>query len=104
MKFPKDIMQELAYMEVGEKFDFDGKEIEIKVMESTGNSRWSQHFYMVFAYDNRFFCSNFSKGATEYQDEAAYEYEKGDIDCDQVFPHKVETIEYRLATGETVAS
>lgn len=46
-------------------------------------SRWSVHHEIVFQYDNKFYKTYYSVGATEQQDESAWEYDD-DIECFEV--------------------
>jgi hypothetical protein len=46
-------------------------------------SRWSIHHSIIFAYDNKFYRTWYSEGATECQDESPWEYDN-DIECVQV--------------------
>lgn len=95
MNFSKDIMQELAYLEVSESLATDGKEYKLVQKEHVGSGRWSQQYSIVFEHDGKFYESYFTKGSTEYQDESPYEYDGEEIDCSEVFPVEVMTIEYR---------
>ena len=56
------------------------------VNEISGKSRWSVHFHRVVRYEGRFFRANYSVGATESQDQSAYEYDPEEIECVEVFP------------------
>lgn len=51
-----------------------------------GSSRWSLKYERVFTHDGRFYMTTYSVGATEHQDEQAYEYEPDEIECPEVFP------------------
>jgi hypothetical protein len=60
------------------------KTIHNKVVDT---SRWSIHYEIIVERlsDNKYFKSNYSVGATEYQDERPYEYEKYAV-FKEVFP------------------
>jgi hypothetical protein len=60
-----------------------------------GHSRWSVHHEVVFRHDNKFYMTTYSIGATESQDESPYDYSPDEIECPEVFPVEIITIEYR---------
>lgn len=49
----------------------------------TGTSRWSTHHEIIFSYDNKFWKTYYSIGATEYQEESPWEYQK-EVECKEV--------------------
>lgn len=49
----------------------------------TDTSRWSVHHEIIFAYNDKFWRTDYSVGATEQQDECAWEYEE-EVDCIEV--------------------
>lgn len=51
--------------------------------EITDTSRWSVHHRIVFEYEGKFYEAYYSEGATEMQDESAWEYED-EVECDEV--------------------
>lgn len=55
------------------------------VLEDTliGSGRWSVHHRIVFKYQDKFYQTTYSVGATEYQNEGPWEYED-DIECQEV--------------------
>lgn len=55
----------------------------------TSTSRWSIYHEIIFAYNGKFYKTNYSEGATEQQDESAWEYED-EIECTEV--HIVEKL------------
>lgn len=61
-------MLELLYGGEVEGFELVSDEI-------TGNSRWSIHHEMIFKHDGKIYSADYSKGATEQQDESPWEYE-----------------------------
>lgn len=57
------------------------------------HSRWSIGYEKVFKYEGKFYITYYSRGATEYQDEAPYEYDGEEIECVEVVPvEKVVTV------------
>ena len=86
MKFSKEDLIDLAYEDAPEGY----KIIETKMM---GASRWSIIYSQVFKYEGKFYCTSWSEGATELQEETPYEYEKDMIELPEVFPvEKVITV------------
>lgn len=88
MKFPKIDLKELIYG------SFDGYEVveEPKIYDT---SRWSNWYSMVFKYNDKFYQTSYSVGATESQDESPYEYDDDEIDCIEVEPYEEIVIKYR---------
>ena len=80
-KFTKEYLQEMLYE----------KPVE-EVITST--SRWSIHYRRVFKYNDTFYETFYSRGATENQDEHPYEYADVEIECDEVVPIQVTRTEY----------
>lgn len=78
MKFKKEFMIDLVY---GELEDEDASIVEDKIIET---SRWSVIHKIVFKFNDKFYESNYSIGATEMQDEGPYEYSKNEIECPEV--------------------
>jgi hypothetical protein len=74
MKFSKEYMQEEA---------FDNC-VEDKII---GKSRWSVNHEMAFKHEGKFYRTSYSCGATEYQEEAPFEYADDEVECEEV--HKV---------------
>jgi hypothetical protein len=54
----------------------------------TGTSRWSTHHRLVFKAkeSGKFYEANYSRGATESQDESPFEYEPDLVECAEVRP------------------
>ena len=46
-------------------------------------SRWSVHHEIIFAYNGKFYKTNYTVGATEMQDESPWEYLEN-VDCVEV--------------------
>lgn len=74
MKFSKEFLR-----------DHDGKTIYNRV---TGTSRWSIDYERVFEHEGKYYLTTYSVGATEQQDERAYEYDPDEIECVEVFPQE----------------
>lgn len=51
------------------------------------NTRWSIVFEIVFEYEGKFWKTWYSEGATEYQDERPWEFEK-EVKCYEVYKAK----------------
>ena len=90
MKFSRKFLQNLAYEEHDEAIV---KLIEDEVCD---HSRWSVIHSMIFKVlaTGKYYCTSYSVGATEYQDEGAYEYSSAEIECTEVIPKKIEVIQY----------
>lgn len=58
------------------------------------NSRWSIRSELIFKFENKFYHTCYSRGATEQQDESPWEYDGEDIECLEVKPVETTTIEY----------
>lgn len=58
------------------------------------NSRWSIRSELIFKFENKFYSTCYSRGATEQQDESPWECDGEDIECLEVKPVEVTTIEY----------
>lgn len=73
-----------------------------KIMENLleDHSRWGLQYCMVFKYEDKYYRTHYSRGATEYQDESPYEYEAKVVPCTLVEPKEVVRIEYVPVTTE----
>lgn len=74
MKFAKEFLQQLD----------DEPTAEIVEDIITDNSRWSIHHRRVFKFEDKFYLTHYSVGATEMQDEQPYEYDSDEIECPEV--------------------
>lgn len=83
MKFTKTSLKERYY---------DQDYVQHKLI---GYGRWSLHYYGVFEHDGKFYSTTYSQGATESQDEHAYDYEPDEIECPEVKPVEVLTLVYQ---------
>lgn len=54
--------------------------------EITEHGRWRILHHRVFEWEGKFYCANYTVGATEYQEESPYEYEKDEVDCPEMRP------------------
>jgi hypothetical protein len=86
-KFPKKDLIELLY---GGKVD-DLKLIQDEIVD---NSRWSIIHSMVFEHSGVLYQTDYSVGATEQQNESAFEYDDDEIDCVVVKGVETVVIEY----------
>lgn len=93
MLFKKEFLRELAY---------DGGNDSAIVIEDkiVGQRRWSTDHRLVFKFEDKFYKTTYSCGSTECQDESPYEYEDDEIECPEVVPVEIPTIEYRQAGEE----
>ena len=86
-KFKTETLRELIWEE-----EFDGfKLIETEMFDT---SRWSIHYNMIFSYEDKFYQTQYSTGATESQDESPFEYDGPEIDCVEVKPVERTVIKY----------
>lgn len=87
MIFKKEFLQKLAW-----GYNLPDAKVISDVVEDTG--RWSIHYRMVFETGGKFYETFYSVGATENQEERAYEYDPDDIECKEVFPVEKTIIVY----------
>ena len=55
----------------------------IKLDEINDTSRWSVYHTLVFEHEGKFYQTQYSVGATEYQDESPWEFEE-EVKCYEV--------------------
>ena len=60
----------------------------------TGRSRWSIHYRLVFGHGGKLYRTSYSIGATEMQDEQAFEY-RDEYECDEVEAYEKTVTAYR---------
>ena len=87
MKFPKSLLQEVAYDDCPDGFE----KIKDDIIEV---SRWTVLHSMVFKFEGKFYQSSYHVGATEMQDESPYEYDgdkEGMVECIEVVQKEVLT-------------
>lgn len=74
-------------MEIKLKSDYMKNELDLPYSaildEITDTSRWSIHHRIIFAYQEKFWETYYSEGATEMQDESPWEYED-EVECSEV--------------------
>lgn len=85
--FKKKDLQELIWG--GSASGFDVISCQLK-----GNSRWSLNYELIFKFEDKYYKSGYSAGATENQNESPYEYDEDDIECDEVKPVEKVVIVY----------
>jgi hypothetical protein len=93
MKFDKDVMIDIAYGDCPDGYE----KMEDKIVETT---RWSILHSMVFKFEGKFYQSSYWVGATEQQDESAYEHDgdgEGMIRCTEVVPEQILVTVYKPA-------
>jgi hypothetical protein len=66
MKIPADVAKDILFEEIG------GEIIEDKIIS---HSRWSVIHSLIIKYNDKYYKTSYSVGATEYQDEQAWEYD-----------------------------
>ena len=78
------MLLELIYCSAGEVYEG----IRLIEDEEFGTSRWSQHMRLVVQdeFTGKFYCTSYSKGLTEIQDESPFEYAPDDVEMREVFP------------------
>ena len=84
MKFKKTDLVAMLY---------DGDESVLKRIEGkiTDTSRWSVNYSVIFqdVKTGKYYSSYYSEGATEMQEESAYEYDGKEIECSEVVEETV---------------
>jgi hypothetical protein len=88
MLFKKEDLRDLAWG------DYNPDIFNIVSDKIIDTSRWSIIYEMVFGYQDKFYVTSYSEGATERQDESPYEDEEDEIECKEVFPREVKVIKY----------
>ena len=92
MKFAKEFLIGVLWE------DHDDDTVKVVSDEISYTSRWSVHHEMIFQVGDKLYSTTYSVGATESQDEQAFEYADDEIECDEVEPYEVTTIKYRKKT------
>jgi len=85
MKFKTD---DLVEMYNGAKGDF-------RIISRTivGHSRWSVNNEIIFQYNDKFYKTYYSSGATEYQESYGFGHDE-ETECEEVIPVEVKVIKY----------
>jgi hypothetical protein len=86
MLFKKEFLQNIE----------DNEDVEIISTTLEDNGRWSLFYKRIFKFEDKFYETYFSRGATECQDESPYEYDDDEIDCAEVFPVEKTIIVYEI--------
>jgi len=84
--FDKDFMFDVI--------DNESNNAELISDEIIDTTRWSIIHRIIFKKDNKYYSTTYSEGATEYQDEAPWEYDDM-VECREVEPYEKVIIEYR---------
>ncbi len=59
-------------------------------------SRWSVQYSRIFKHNGNFYSAPYQIGATEQQDESAYEYDNDEIECPEMEAFTRVITDYRL--------
>lgn len=54
------------------------------VNEICDTSRWAVQYSRIFKFNGKFYSAPYQIGATEQQDESAYEYEDNELECPEM--------------------
>jgi hypothetical protein len=92
--YDSDLDQSSHSYEESREFDKQGRTSTVVEKEVSDTSRWSIHYDCIFKLDGKFYSTYFSEGATESQDESAYEHEGDWVEVDEVEPKEVTVIRY----------
>ena len=76
-KFDKDFMLDVLCE--------DADDVRVVSDEIVDTSRWSIYHDLIFSFENKFYNTQYSVGATEYQDERPWEVLEY-VDCTEVAP------------------
>lgn len=104
MLFEKELLQELAYedvisLEAGEYGFSERTTFRTIYNDISGSGRWHEEYEQVFSMEQndkptKYYFTSYRVGSTEMQDECAYENEPDQINCTEVEPKEVVTIQY----------
>lgn len=83
MLFKKEFLRDLA------RDDYDEDEVKVIYTALIDTSRWSEIYEQVFLFNEKYYRTSYSTGATEQQDESPYEYDPEEIECEEVVPKEV---------------
>ena len=89
MQFPVQTMRDIASKE-SEEYE----SIEVDVVDT---GRWTIQYEVIFKEiaTGKHYRTYWQRGATEYQDEKPFEYDNGEINCDEVELVEVVVKEWR---------
>jgi hypothetical protein len=79
--------------ELGLPDDYDQDKVTVHINEICDSGRWTISYRLVFSIDGIYYQTYYSEGATEMQDESAWEFED-EVECTIVEPKKVTVVEY----------
>jgi len=82
VKFKKEDLRKVAFGGT-----VDGMKL-VHGPELIDTSRWRHHHEAVFSFDGHLYSVYYTTGATECQDEAPFEYEPNEIECQEVVPEE----------------
>ena len=103
MKVSNEVARELLELSTGKATTDWGDvgdpypvNLELVHEDLIDTSRWSNIYERVYKdlYTGKFFHTTFSVGATECQDERAYEHDGDEIEFDEVVPRETTVIKY----------
>ena len=89
--FPKKVLQLLLGEDIE---DFEDLPLDIVSDKVYDNSRWSVHSRLVFSHGDKFYQVDYSRGATEYQDERPFENDSAEVICIEVKKTPVTVMKY----------
>jgi hypothetical protein len=79
--------------ELGLPDDYDSSLVEVVFNDVVSTKRWSIQYKLIFKLNGVFYETEYSEGATEMQDESAWEFED-EVECTIVEPKEVTVVEY----------
>lgn len=62
----------------------DGIELKMIREDLTDNTRWEVHYSVVFEYGDKYYQFDYSRGATEHQDQELFPYDGLELECREV--------------------
>ena len=92
--FPKEDLVDIAFTHEGGSLE--GYTVINRTL--VDSSRWSLRYEQVFSYEGKLYRTDYSKGATECQEESPYEYEPELVDCVEVVAMEVTVTQYNAVT------
>ena len=87
-KFKRKFLQDLVYDDCD---DVIAEKIEDNIV---AHERWSVVHEMIFKTGGKYYSTTYSVGATESQDESAYEYASDLVECTEVEKKEVTVTKY----------
>lgn len=95
MKFSKDILRSIVWDDLeGDVTEEQLALFEVVENEQVDTSRWSIIYNLVFKFDDKYYRTSYSVGATECQDESPFEYDPDEIECEEVVPKETVVTKY----------